>query len=51
MRLTALAVVLGRFVALAQSQPETVSGVFQVVVVEDLGKTALHPRNPCNTAC
>lgn len=40
MRLTALAVVLGRFVALAQSQPETVSGVFQVVVVEDLGKTA-----------
>jgi len=40
MRLVALALTFGCSVALAQSQPETVSGVFQVVVVEDLRKGA-----------
>jgi len=39
-RLPALAVTLGYAVALAQPQIQTESGVFQVVVVEDLGKGA-----------
>ncbi len=38
MRLTVPALIFGCAAALAQSQPETASGVFQVVVVEQLGK-------------
>jgi uncharacterized protein (TIGR03437 family) len=37
-RLPALAVIVGCAVALAQPEPQTVSGVFQAVVVEELGK-------------
>ena len=40
MRLIVLALTLGGAVAFAQSHPETVSGVLQVVVVEHLGKAA-----------
>jgi hypothetical protein len=42
-RLVALALILGCTVALAQPRPETVSGVFQVVVAEELGKGVPEP--------
>ncbi|MGO4884973.1 MAG: hypothetical protein ACLP59_29765 [Bryobacteraceae bacterium] len=50
MRLVPLAAILGCAVALAQPQPETVSGVFQVVL-KIWAKLRLHPKNLCNTVC